>query len=211
MSEAKEKDDFLKIITQVSLSGSHPIERAAGNRYSWRVFRKFQKDFVTSNNCIHETLMNDSCSRWYRVGCVVEGKRKWKVVRYPLYNRVYVKCIMLCLRHWKFYANMLFIYWRRRKWWKFPNNILSRWILLATVRFVLFYNFEQLHVHLVLFEQPHSVLFWFCRYRVGHTGTGTSEVQLGRIGSVRIGRVEGLSKLNPRKKIWGSGLIQPEL
>lgn len=47
--EAEEKEDFQTMKIHASLSGSHPIERVTGARYTWHFFRKFQMEFVASN------------------------------------------------------------------------------------------------------------------------------------------------------------------
>lgn len=88
----RESEDFQTMNTQATLSGRHPIEKAAGDRYTRRVFRKFQAEFIASNNCTHTTLNKDGCSGWYRVGHVDEDQRRWKVVQYTAYEGPFVRC-----------------------------------------------------------------------------------------------------------------------
>lgn len=53
--KAEEREDFHAMNTQASLNGTHPIEKVAKAWYTRRVFKKFQLEFLASNNCIHET------------------------------------------------------------------------------------------------------------------------------------------------------------
>lgn len=48
--EAEEREDFQTMNTHVTLSGSYPIKKVARARYTWRLARKFQAEFITSNN-----------------------------------------------------------------------------------------------------------------------------------------------------------------
>lgn len=65
--EAEEREDFQTMNTQATLSGSHPIERAAAFHYTRRIFKIFQMEWVASADCTHETLSKDLCEGWYRV------------------------------------------------------------------------------------------------------------------------------------------------
>lgn len=44
--------------------------------YTWYIFKKFQTEFVASNNYTHEIVNKDAYEGWYRVGLVEEDKRK---------------------------------------------------------------------------------------------------------------------------------------
>lgn len=43
--QAEEKEDFLMMNTLATLSGTHPVERVAEERYNRRIFNKFQAEF----------------------------------------------------------------------------------------------------------------------------------------------------------------------
>lgn len=89
---AEEREDFQTMNTQASLSRIHPIERTAGAAYTRRVFRKFQVEFVVSNNCTRETLSKTTSGGLYQVGLVEEDKQRRKVVEYSSTCSIDVRC-----------------------------------------------------------------------------------------------------------------------
>lgn len=66
---------------QPTLTGTHPVEKVVGDRYTRRVFKKFRAKFIASNNCMHESLKKDTCGGRHRVGYVkmIGGNEKWFV------------------------------------------------------------------------------------------------------------------------------------
>lgn len=70
-----------------TLSGTHPIEKVVRDRYTSRIFKKFQTEFLTSNSCMHETL-NEGYLWWIVSGgsCGTKIGEKGKVVHYASYD-----------------------------------------------------------------------------------------------------------------------------
>ncbi|KAK2979629.1 hypothetical protein RJ640_020121 [Escallonia rubra] len=62
------------------LLSSHPIEARAGECYTRRLFEIFQKEWMASVDCSHETLSKDVELTTYRVGPIIVEKEKWKIV-----------------------------------------------------------------------------------------------------------------------------------
>lgn len=128
--ESEEREDFQTMNTQATLSGRHPIEKAAGDRYTRRVFRKFQAEFIASNNCTHATLNKDGCSGWYRVGHVDEDQRRWKVVQYTAYDDPFVRCSCALFETAGILCQHALYIMRKKKVVVLPEQfILSRWTL----------------------------------------------------------------------------------
>lgn len=87
--EVEEREDFQTMNMQGTLS-PHPIEKVVGKWYTQWVFRKFQVEFIASNNCTHKNFEK----RWLQ--WVVSswtywrGSGKTEVVHYTAYDRVLV-------------------------------------------------------------------------------------------------------------------------
>lgn len=114
--------------TLAILSGTHPIEKVTGERYIRRIFKKFQTEFVASNNCIHETLRKDNGNGWCRVGCVEEERRKWKVVHFAAYNAVQVRCSCSMFETMGFLCQHSLYILKRKQVLEFPeHNIMDGW------------------------------------------------------------------------------------
>lgn len=66
--QAEEEDDFVTMNPLATLSGTHPIKKVVGERYTRLMFKKFQVEFLANNNCMHETLtkiMAAAGTRWF--------------------------------------------------------------------------------------------------------------------------------------------------
>lgn len=90
--DVEEREDLQTMNTQPTFSSTQPIKKATGERYTRRIFRKFQAEFIASNGCRHETLTKDACSGLYRVGQMEDDRRKWQVVQFTAYEGFRVRC-----------------------------------------------------------------------------------------------------------------------
>lgn len=114
--------------TLAILSGTHPIEKVTGERYIRRIFKKFQTEFIASNNCIHETLRKDNGNGCCRVGRVEEERRKQKVVHFASYNVVQVRCSCSMFETMGFLCQHSLYILKRKQVLEFPeHNIMDGW------------------------------------------------------------------------------------
>lgn len=108
--------------TLAILSGTHPIEKVTGERYIRRIFKKFQTEFIASNNCIHETLRKDNGNGCCRVGRVEEERRKQKVVHFAAYNAVQVRCSCSMFETMGFLCQHSLYILKRKQVLEFPEH-----------------------------------------------------------------------------------------